>query len=216
MDRPVIGRRAMLAACAVCAGRPAYAALAAPPALTFRMIRHDTDIGRHVITFAPDGDTLTVNVTVDAVVTLLSIPIVRYKHRATETWHGGTLVGISATTDKNGDHEWVNAQRANASLLVSGSKTARYIAPPDALATSYWNRRLLDGPMISMEDGVLLRPKIDALPAEPIASASGHITASHYKLSGPLNVELWYDRASLWAGFQFKVVDGSIIHYERL
>jgi hypothetical protein len=216
MDRPVIGRRAMLAACVACAGRPAKAALAAPPQLAFRMIRHDTDIGRHILTFAPDGDTLTVQVAVDAVVTLLSIPIVRYKHRATETWHGGTLVRVSAATDKNGDHEWVNAQRAGTALVVSGSKTARYIAPENALATSYWNKRLLDGPMISMEDGVLLHPKVDALPAEPIAAAAGRITAEHFKLTGPLNVELWYDRAATWAGFQFKVADGSIIHYERL
>jgi hypothetical protein len=207
----------MLAACAACAGRPAYAAIAAPPSLAFRMVRHDTDIGRHVLTFVPDGDTLTVHVTVDALVTLLSIPLVRYTHRATEIWHGGTLISVSATTDKNSEHEWVNARRDGASLVVTGSKTERYIAPENALATSYWNKRLLAGPMISMEDGVLLQPSIDALPEAPITSASGTaIPASHYKLTGPLNVELWYDRAAMWAGFQFKVVDGSIIHYERL
>ena len=83
-----------------------------------------------------------------------------------ETWQGGTLVGLSAETDKNGQREWVNARRTGEGLVVTGSRTARYVAPEPAIATSYWDRRMVDGPMISLEDGVLLRPKVAVRRAE--------------------------------------------------
>ena len=171
----VIGRRTMLLAGASIAARPALAALPIPPdnQLAFRMQRHGSDIGRHTVAFERHGDTLTVHVTVDALVTLLSIPIVRYTHRAVETWQGDTLIGLSGQTDKNGQQEWVNARRTDEGMVVLGSKTERYIAPPQAIGTSYWNKRMLNGPMISLEDGVLLHPKVVERPAEPIPLASG-------------------------------------------
>ena len=41
-----------------------------------------------------------------------------------------------------------------------GSGTEHYIAPEQAIGTTYWNRRMVNGPMISLEDGVLLRPDV--------------------------------------------------------
>ena len=201
------------------AARQAVAALPVPPAggLAFRLVRHGNEIGRHTLTFERQGDTLTARVAVDALVTLLSIPIVRYTHRVVETWQGGTLIGLVGETDKNGQREWMNARRTSEGLVVLGSRTERYIAPERAIGTSYWNKRMLDGPMISLEDGVLLRPKVSVYPTEPIRIASGGtIPAEHYNLSGSFHVDVWYDQAGTWAGLAFTVKDGSDVHYERL
>ncbi len=209
----------MMLAAAGIAARQAAAASPVPPdnALAFRLIRHGSDIGRHTLTFERQGDTLTVRVTVDALVSLLSIPIVRYTHRAVETWQGETLVGLTGETDKNGQHEWINARRTSEGMVVLGSQTARYIAPEPATGTSYWNKRMLNGPMISLEDGVLLRPKVAERRTETIPLASGAtIPADHYNLSGAFNVDVWYDRTDTWAGLAFDVADGSAVHYERL
>jgi hypothetical protein len=219
MDSPVISRRALMVTMAGAAAREASAALPVPPrnTLAFRLVRHGDEIGHHTDTFERDGDQLTVRITVDALVTLVSIPLVRYTHRVVEVWSGDTLLSLTGETDKNGQHEWVKAQRGPAGLEVTGSKTERYIAPEPAGATSYWNKRTLDGPMISLEDGVLLRPKVVVRPPETIALASGRsIAAEHYNLSGPFNVDLWYDRAGTWAGMEVPIKDGSIVHYERL
>ena len=198
---------------------PAAAALPVPPggALAFRLIRRGSEIGRHTLTFEHDGDILTVHTAVDAVVTLVSIPIVRYRHRVVETWRGDTLTGLAGETDKNGQHEWMNAHRVGEGLVVLGSKTERYIAPEPAGATTYWNRRMLDGPMISLEDGVLLRPKVEVHPAENVPLASGaKIPADHYNLSGAFRVDLWYDQSATWASLALTAADGSTVHYERL
>ncbi len=219
MESLVIGRRALLVTMASATARQAAAALPVPPGntLAFRLVRHGDEIGHHTTTFERNGDQLTVRVAVDALVTLVSIPLVRYTHRLVETWSGETLLSLNGETDKNGQHEWVKAQRGPSGLEVTGSQTERYIAPEPAGATSYWNKHMLDRPMVSLEDGVLLRPKVEARPTETIALASGRtIPAEHYNLSGPFNVDLWYDNTGMWAGMAVPIKDGSIVHYGRL
>jgi hypothetical protein len=217
----MIGRRAVVLAGAALAVRPAVAVAALPvpsgDSLAFVLIRHGSQIGRHTLRFDRQGDTLTVAIDVQALVTVLSIPFVRYTHHAVETWQGDTLVGLVADTDKNGQHEWTKASRTGEGLVVLGSKTKRYVAPAEAIGTSYWNRRMLDGPMISLEDGVLLAPKVLPRQPESVRLASGaSIPADHYSLSGAFSADVWYDRAGTWAGFAFGVADGSSVHYERL
>ena len=71
--------------------------------------------------------------------------------------------------------------------------------------------------MISLEDGVLLRPKVAEHKADAIPSASGGADGR-----GPfchqrrLRFELWYDRSDTWASLAYTAADGSTVHYERL
>jgi hypothetical protein len=217
----MISRRAVLLAGAALVA-PAASAVAALPvpsgdSLAFRMVRHGSEIGTHALTFTHDGDTLTVRIVVDALVTFATIPIARYSHRGAETWRGTTLVGLTAETNKNGSRHWMRARRTDDGLEVLGSETKRYIAPAAAIPTSYWNKRMLDGPMISLEDGVLLSPKVADLRLENVRLASGQvIAADHYNLSGAFDVDLWYDEQRTWAGMAMTVVDGSEVRYERL
>jgi hypothetical protein len=218
-DARVISRRAVLLAGGGLAAGPAFAGLPVPlgNALAFRLIRHGSEIGRHIVNFERQGDAVTVHVAVDAVVSLLSVPLFRYTHRVVESWQGGTLVGLTGETDKNGQHEWVNARRTSEGLVVLGSKTARFIAPEPAIGTTYWNRHMVEGPMISLEDGVLLRPRVEVRRAEAIRLASGAtITADHYNLTGAFDADVWYERTGTWAGLAFSVADGSNVRYERL
>jgi hypothetical protein len=215
----MIGRRAALAAGAALVARRAIAGLPVPQgdSLAFRMVRHGSQIGTHALTFQRDGDRLTVQIAVDALVTLLSIPIARYGHRCTETWQGTTLVGLSGETNKNGARQWVRAERTGEGLVVLGSQARRYVAPDSAFPTSYWNKRMLDGPMISLEDGVLLSPKVTNLQADSVRLASGSmIAATHYNLSGSFHVDVWYDETRAWASMAMTVADGSEVRYERL
>ena len=199
--------------------RRAAAALPVPRAgaLTFNMVRHDNRIGLHSVSFETQGEILTVRVSVDARVTLLSIPVARYRLRLVETWHGGTLVSIVGQTDKNGKQAWVNAQRAEEGMVVRGTGTVRYIAPAGTMGITYWNRHMMDGPMIDAESGELQHPMIALFRAQTIRLASGEeIAADHYNLSGDVKADVWYDRSDTWAGLAFDLVDGSRLHYERL
>jgi hypothetical protein len=219
MGAQVIGRRGVLLAGACVVARQAAAALPIPPdnALAFRLIRHGSEIGRHTLAFDRQGETLTVHIAVDAKITLLTIPVAHYTHRSVETWQGDTLVGLTGQTNKNGEQGWMNARRTSEGLVVLGSKAARYVAPPQAIGVSYWNKRMLNGPMISLENGELLRPKVAADKTEAVPLATGGtIPADRYNISGPFNVDVWYDRTGTWASLALDISDGSEVHYERL
>lgn len=195
------------------------ASLPIPPsrALAFRLVRHGTAIGSHTLDFSVEGDTLTVRIAADVLFTFGPIPLVRYSHRNTEIWRGGRLASLDAQTNKNGNMLHMSAHRTAAGLQVEGSGTAPYIAPEDALPTTYWNSRMLDGPMIGVQDGMLVRPKVTEKPVEPVRLASGaEKEARCYSLTGDLDLDLWYAAGRDWMSMRFSVADGSVITYERL
>jgi hypothetical protein len=215
----MIGRRPTLFGGAMLAAWPAAAALPVPAgnALAFRLIRHGSEIGRHTLTFEPQPDALTVHIDVTAQVTLLSIPLVHYHHRAVETWQRGQLAGLVGESDENGKREWVNAGRTGEGLVVTGSQTKRYVAPEPAFGATYWNRHMLDGPMISLADGVLLRPTIAVRRGETVRLGSGAtIAADRYSLRGAFEADVWYDQSNAWVGLMLTMADGSEVRYERL
>ena len=109
------------------------------------------------------------------------------------------------------------ARWAGSGLAVEGSGTRPYIAPANALATTHWNSHMLRGPMIGVQDGMLVHPIVSPQPEERVRLATGNdIRARHYTLTGDLDLELWYDPSDTWAGLRFTVDDGSVISYERL
>ena len=217
--RNAITRRMLLAGAATVIGSTAHAGLPGPAddRLAFRLMRHGVPIGTHTMTFHRDGDALTVDIAVDVLVKFGPIPFVRYTHRNQESWRRDRLVGFVSQTYRNGTKMHALAHRIDTGVAVDGSGTSPYIAPDNALATTHWNARMLRGPMIGTQDGMLVHPAVSLQPDEKIRLASGEeIPAKHYKLSGDLNFELWYDHDDRWASMRFTVDDGSVISYERL
>jgi len=215
-----LGRRHLLTAGAALAiGRSAQAALPVPQSreLAFRIMRHGSQIGSHALQFHCNGDALQVDIAVDVRVSLGPIPLVRYSHRNQESWVADRLVGLDSHTDRNGKILRMSACATSAGLRVEGSGTAPYIAPPNALASTYWYKNVLRGPIIGTQDGMLVRPAISQPEPQPIHLASGaEMPAKRYVLTGDLDVELWYDVSDTWVGMRFSVDDGSVISYERM
>jgi hypothetical protein len=180
-------------------------------------MRYGSAIGTHMLDFQLSDNTVTVTIAADVLFTLGPIPLVRYTHRATEVWRNGRLESLEAHTDRNGRDLHMSAQRIAAGLQVQGSGTAPYIAPEDALPTTYWNSRMLRVPMIGTQDGILVHPKVIEKPIEPVRLASGAEAAARcYSLTGDLDLDLWYTGDGNWMSMRFTVADGSVINYERL
>jgi hypothetical protein len=227
----VIDRRTVLVgtlACGVAGVRHAVAmgtppsgvsSLPIPPSgnITFRLIRHGDAIGTHTLDFSVQDDTLTVRIAVDVVYMFGPIPLVRYTHRNTEVWRGARLASLDAQTNKNGNLLHMSAHRTPTGLHVEGSNTEPYIAPEDAMPTTYWNARMLQSPMIGTQDGMLVHPRVTANQIEPVRLASGAEAAARcYNLSGDLSLDLWYDANRSWMSMRFGIADGSVITYERV
>ncbi|MDE2516429.1 MAG: hypothetical protein KGL12_10420 [Rhodospirillales bacterium] len=194
-------------------------AMPVPPGgfLGFRLLREGVAIGTHQLRFARQGTHLAVTIDVDVVVRFLGIPVVRYTHHNVERWEGTRLVGLNSVTNRDGDHLAMGAVMTDRGLAVHGSGTAPYIAPADALATTYWNARMLLAPMIGTQDGQLVHPTVRELGQGGVRDAAGQeIAARHFVLRGRINSDVWYSMAGHWVGLSFTVKDGSRIVYARL
>ena len=185
--------------------------------LGFRIVRNGNAIGKHLLTFRQDGDTLRVEVAVDIVVTIGPIAVFRYVHRSSETLRDDVLIAADGRTNDDGKQASMTARLGPDGLQVQGSAGGNYVAPSGAMMANHWNHRELDGPMINPQGGKLLRPVVTPYPEELIALASGrNVAARRFNLSGDAKLDLWYDRTQTWAATRFVAEDGSEVLYERL
>ena len=193
--------------------------LSTPPgkSLGFAVMRKGDKIGEHLLTFDGQGGNLKVEVNVELKVGLGPIVLFRYKHHATEVWQNGQLAALDTETNDDGTHHKATGRYSPEGFKVEGTKTKPYIAPPDALPATHWNRKQLDGPWINTQDGRLLRPTITPMGKAMIPVASGsEIPAEHFSLTGDAILETYYDDVRNWVGLNFKAGDGSEILYERV
>jgi hypothetical protein len=220
----MIGRRSLLAVGLSAIGattvpaRVARAALPVPPTnrLAFAIMRGGSEIGRHVLTFDHTGNELAVKIDVRIAVGLGPLVLFRYDHRGSEQWRDGEVLANHADTDDNGTDLKMMARREGASLLVSGSQVAPYLAPPHASPATHWNRAMLNGPLINTENGKLLKPSIRPAGTDTVLVAGRQIRAQRFEVRGDIDFDTWYDAAPSWVGLRFKAKDGSEIRYQRV
>ena len=184
--------------------------------LAFSVLREGGDFGAHVLTFARSGDEVTVQVAIDLVVRLGPVPVYRYEHRATEIWSGAAFRSLDAQTKDDGKRLTVKAQRLANAVTVESSNKGAYEAPANALPSTHWNRRMLDGPFFNTQTGELLSNAVTPRGATTVETSSGRkINVRRFEIVGPITLETWYDDQQTWAGLQFKGKDGSQILYKR-
>ncbi len=184
--------------------------------LAFSVLREGREIGAHTLTFARMGDVSNIQVAIDLVVKLGPVPVYRYEHRATEIWNGANFASIEAVTTDNGKRMTVKAQRLAKAVSVESSMQGHYEAPANALPSTHWNRRMLDGPFFNTQLGDLMSNAVTPRGATTVETASGRkINVQRFEIAGQLTLESWYDDQQTWAGLQFKGQDGSQIVYRR-
>lgn len=182
--------------------------------LLFTALRNGSKLGTHSVTFHRDGDSLTTDIAIDYAVKLGFITVFRYTLRGRESWSGGILTAARADTDNNGTPEFMRARRDGDGLLIEGSQTKPYRAPPGSLIATHWNKAQLGAAMINPQDGSLLRFTVkERGPARVADSAGRHHTADGFTLSGPADLDLWYGTDGLWRSLRAKAADKSVISY---
>ena len=183
--------------------------------LAFSVLREGREIGAHVLTFARNGDISIIQVAIDLVVKLGPVPVYRYEHRATEIWNGANFASIDAATTDNGKRMTVKAQRLAKAVSIESTIQGNYEAPANALPSTHWNRRMLDGPFFNTQMGDLMSNAVTARGAATVETGSGRkINVRRFEIVGHVTLESWYDDQQTWSGLQFKGQDGSQIVYK--
>lgn len=168
--------------------------------LRFDVLRKGKDIGDHSYRFSGNGVAFTVTVDTDVAV---KVPLIRtkvysFEHRSVENWKGGKLSKISSATNDNGEPY---------KLQTKGNGT---------LPASLWNEDIVRAKkLINTIDGKMMSVRVSDLGTEAVRVGGGTVNARHYRLSGDLARDLWYDDKGNLARVVFKADDGSTVTYVR-
>jgi hypothetical protein len=208
-------RSLMLAAPALLTGGAVLAAVPPGNRIAFAVTRNDSAIGTHAIDFTRDGGDVRVAIAIDFAVRFLGITAFRYTHRNTELWRGDRLLSIASTTDNNGTPLSVKARANGSGIAVEGTEAGTYLAPIEAISTSYWHGAFLRGQKIDTQGGRLLTTSLRRVGEETVTVAGRPTPATRWRIDGDLALDIWYDGAGTWSGLRFARDDGSVILYTR-
>jgi hypothetical protein len=124
-------------------------------------------------------------------------------------------VRLDSKTDDDGVRAWVSVRADGDRLLVNGS-AGRNEVPRETLPTSYWHQdTVTQGEWLDTHKGLLVRSRVEAMPAEPILAAGRTVQAERYRLTGAIACDLWYHQGR-WSKHRFVASDGSTIEYVLL
>jgi hypothetical protein len=187
---------------------PALAAAAELDA-AFDIIRKGERIGFHAVKVADTDDGgVRVDTRIEMQVKFGPIPVFRYEHVATEFWRDGRLQSIDSTTDNNGKPERLRVRRDGDSLIIDGTRYQGE-GPGDAAPSSYWNKAIVrTKTLLDTQNGRLIDVETENL---GLTSAPGGSRAEQHRLSGTVDLNLWYD-GERWVGADF-VVRGQALTY---
>ncbi|WP_297443651.1 DUF6134 family protein [Acidocella sp.] len=184
--------------------------------LAFEIWRKGHQIGTHTLDFAQRNGDLTINIAVRIDVFFGPIRLFHYQMDGIEQWAGGRMFHIETRTNDDGKADHMRADLTPSGLMVEGTGTMTYFAPPHALPATHWNIAELNGPWINPQTGKLTHPHVAALGEEQVPLANGGVAnGQHYRLSGDVGLDLWYGRDNSWLSLGFTGKDGSAIRYLR-
>lgn len=192
------------------------AAIPADGELDFTVLRDGEEIGTHVLRFASGTDgNLDVDVATDIAVEVMFVTVYRFEHQGHEHWQDGRLFTLTSTTDDDGEaHDLVvNATGDTLAVADNGAAEQR---PGDLLPASLWNDGIVAGErttLLNTLDGSAMDVSVEYLGDEQVEGEDGPVAARHYRLTGDLARELWYDQQGVLVKVRFSGEDGSDIQY---
>ena len=129
----------------------------------------------------------------------VKVGIVEHKfiYRGVEVWKDQRLVKFDSRTDDNGKQFMVSAAAEQGGVRVKVNN-AEKIVPGHVWLTSYWSLpdpKLRNGelPLLDADNGRELSGKLQFVANEKVKVGGQVIPLNHYRLSGKVSVDLWYD-----------------------
>lgn len=179
----------------------------------YRITRNGKSVGSHEVVFQQQADALQVEVESNIRITVLKVPVFRFRYRATEQWQSAKLVSIDAETVENGERTVVGLQNRSgqAELTLNGSvETAAALR----VGSNHWNPEVLQASRVfNTLTGEVSDVEITLLGSEPVSVGESSVDAQRYRYTGDIEADVWYDAQGRWLKLAFKGTDGSQIEY---
>ena len=184
--------------------------------LSFAIMRNGQQIGQHEMEIARDGAATTVDFRTQIEVKVVIIKAYSFGYVGREVWNGDTFVSFESRTNDNGKPHAVTASAsADKTAITADGKTSE--ASANVIPASFWNLAFLSRTaFFHTETGLPLKIAVADLGAEQIATRMGPKLARHFRLTGGLERDLWFDQTGTPLRYQLKGSDNSLITSEAL
>jgi hypothetical protein len=155
----------------------------------------------HITIHNQEDGSVVVNSNTDVVVRVLLITYT-YKFRGREVWKDGRLTQLDSTCLDDGKAFVVAASAEGESLrlkVTAQSRAQERLVRGDVWLTSYWaepdKRVNQEVPIIDVDTGRELSGRLQFVGVEQRQIAGQTVNVSHYRLTGKVEHDLWYDGA---------------------
>lgn len=180
--------------------------------LEFEVLRDGGKFGTHIVSFARQGDTLTVDTDVELKVAFGPLTLFEYIHDVTEKYTGGKLTWIGSRTKNEGKWKTLSLQAAQGGFKVT-SEAFKGLLTGTVIPSTHWNQEEMTLPaMFSTETGAMLPMKVKDRGVELIKAGGATIEARRFDVDSELDASFWYDAQGRWVKCAFDT-QGSKIEY---
>lgn len=180
--------------------------------LAFDVLRDGGPLGTHVVSFARDGDTLTVKTAVELKVAFGPLTLFDYAHDVTEKYLRDKLTWVGSRTKKDGKWKTLSAEAVEGGIDVKGAKF-KGLLKGMVIPSTHWNAdEMKQAAMFSTETGEMLPMKVVDRGIEKIKAAGTTIDARRFDVTSELVASFWYDANGRWVKCAF-TAEGSKIEY---
>lgn len=183
------------------------------PELRFDVYRNGEKAGRHTVRFERGDEGLRVEAAFNVAVRFLGFVLYEYRYDSRALWRGNRLMSLEAAIDDDGTRHSVTAKMNGEGLEVTGPH-GRSLVSPGLFPTNHWNSAVIGSDRVfNTLTGKVNRVEIVGLGTGTVETENGRRPARHYRYTGELEAEVWYDSRSRWVKLRFRGKDNSIIDY---
>jgi hypothetical protein len=201
-------------ALAISTGRAAQAEDPPLGIFIYTISRDGAPIGQQRLEFVGDGEKLRVISRTELDVTLLGLSLYGLKHQMEEVHAGGKMLSLTSEADEDGKDRKVNLSLQGDLLKGTYNGDVQRAIDP-ALSTTLWWQKPATGQtqVIDALRGKVRDITVTDVGPETLNLPVGRVEARHYRVTGELTRDLWYDAAGvLVAGLLVK--DGASVRQE--
>lgn len=185
---------------------------------SYRIMRKGKRIGKHSIQIeksTTEGtEEFTVAVNSRIKVTILKVPVFSFNYQATEVWQDGMLQKVEAETTENSTKTVVSAVRQGAEFVLTQNQKRETVSGLEH-ASNHWNPAVLRSTsLFNTLTGKRNSVQVELLGVSRLDLPAGSIEATHFRYTGNLQAEVWYDNNGRWVQLKFEGDDGSVILYQ--
>ncbi len=158
-------------------------------------INHDSrgEIGTVVNTVRVDGDKLTIQSHESIVVKVLGVVAYRQTAARREQWQGRELVRFNGHTDQDGKVSTVTAARQGSVLQIDGSKGPHQASGVISPSNPWRIESAAASKAVDVVDGEVKPIQVTEIGAARIQVAGRTVTTRHFRITGGVKREIWYD-----------------------